>query len=493
MQSKPEDYPFKGTLKTHQLRALREADQKFGHAWFMDPGAGKTAIAIAEASELYMRGQIDGMIITAPFGPHKQWITEQFPLWCDIPYQTIHNKQTNPQKKKFFESRRNGMGVMAINYEAVNTKPGEELLEQFMERYPRIYLVVDESQRIKNPRAASAQQVLVLSLKCRFRRLLTGTPLLKGLEDLWTQYEVVEPGLAWPPEPIKLNRGGKGLGNYPFLGYRTHYCITFTPKNQPQAVIIRGYRNEGELKARVKPHVTRVLSDEFMIGEKPTFSRISTPMNAKQQAEYNRMKDHLMAEMESGMITAQNALVQMGKLMQIGSGFLYHDKDAEDGGNQGWDVLGSNKVSATLDLLEQLDEPVMLWCPFRALQQTMMIEINDRNERNKWETRPVFTDVSHIDLWRKQPRGIVLANQAGAWGTGMNCQHSAANIYMAHLYSAEARWQSLKRTDRIGQERQVRVWDLTTPSSIDGRALDALEAMEELSRRNIDELRDLLL
>lgn len=162
-------------------------------------------------------------------------------------------------------------------------------------------------------------------------------------------------------------------------------------------------------------------------------------------------------------------------------GFLYHADDRAK-----WDNLGANKINATIDLLEQLNEPVIVWTDFRALQNMILHELTDDAYRGRVFTRET------VEEWKESPHGILVGNQTSGLGVGMNLQHAAANIYMTNSFSAEARWQSVKRTDRIGQERQVRVWDLTTPDTVEENVLEALSAKEEISRRTIDELRSML-
>lgn len=478
-------YPVKGTPKDHQLRALAEADLKPGHAFWMDPGAGKTFTCIAEAGLLHSREAIDGMIIVAPMGPHEQWIDEQFPRWADYDYEAIHNKMPAGAIKKFFGKKRRGMAVLSINYDALRTGPGEQLLTDFISAFPRFYLVVDESQKIKNPRAQRTKETLALSLRSTYTRLLSGTPVLKGLEDLWSQYEAVEPGLAWEHQPISLSNRGKVL-TYGYIGYRNHYCKLAPVPGNPRASRIVGYRNEEELRARVQPYSTRILAAEFMKGETPDFMKVRTPMSKEQATQYKLMKEHLIAQIDSGVLTAQNALVQMGKLLQIASGYILD----EDGTAQ---KLGGNKVTAAMDLIEQLAEPVIVWTPFIYLREMMLEELRKaKDENGNYLYRDRVYTRDQVEEWKLDPEGILVGNQTSGLGVGMNLQHAAANIYLTNSFSSEARWQSVKRTDRIGQARQVRVWDLIAPGTVDEKVMAALNAKEEISRRTIDELRSLL-
>ena len=486
-------FPILGKPRDHQYRALFEAAMKSGHAWFADPGAGKTLMAIAEAGKLYEEGKIDGMIITAPNGPHEQWIDEQLPLWAGFRWKGIHNKQAPVMViGKFLAAKTTALGVLAINHDALRTPKGKKLIDQFIEKFPRIYLVADESHKSKDITSMRSKELLKLGLRVAYRRALTGTPILKGLEDLWSQYEFVKPGLGWDHQPISVNARGT-LNTHGYFGYRSYYCKLAPVPGNPRASRIVGYRNEEELRQKVRPYSTRIMSDEFMKGEKPDFIKVRTPMNDKQKAAYLSMKEHLLALLDSGTITAQNALVQMGKLQQIAAGFLYdQNPDTPSNLKGGWTLLGSNKLDATMDLLEQLEEPVIIWAPYRALQQMLLIEVGDRNERELWQHRAIYTRDT-LDLWKKDRTGLLVGNQASGLGVGMNLQHAAANIYMSNGFSSEARWQSIKRTDRIGQTKQVRIWDLITPDTVELKALNALAANEAISRRTIDGLREMIL
>ncbi len=491
------EYPVRGKPLTHQTRALNESGLKAGHAYFMDPGAGKTFTAIAEAGLLYLRDKIDGVLITAPNGPHLQWVDEQFPEWAAYPWHGLHNRMTPKVMKDalFAGTTLDACGVATINHDALRTPKGKEFIRKFREVYPRLYFVDDESQKMKDPKAARTCEAMAIAKKATASRILTGTPILKGLEDLWTQYEIACPG-----------RNITGFTSH--WTYKNYYCLlepVYGRNVDPRAKKVVGYRNEEELMQRTRPYVSRVMSDEFMVGEKPSFMTVSCPMETRQAKAYMQMKELLLTQIDGEMITAKNALVALQKLQQLASGFIYHDEEFEpvDGEDERpdsdmevkpYEMLGRNKINAVADLLENLDEPVLIWAPYRALQQQLMIEVNDMIERRKIGDRALYLYDGRDSIlsWQKRPNGVMIANQAGGCGVGQNLQVCAANIYVANTFAAEARWQSLKRTDRIGQKRQVRVWDLVAPGTTDRKALKSLMEKEDISRKNIDGLRDLI-
>ena len=68
---------------------------------------------------------------------------------------------------------------------------------QFFTAMTFFYVVLDESQHIKNP--SSNIYRAVMQLKAEHRLVLTGTPVENSLTDLWTQLSFVNPGLLGYP------------------------------------------------------------------------------------------------------------------------------------------------------------------------------------------------------------------------------------------------------------------------------------------------------
>lgn len=462
---KPEPWPVKGTPLPHQLRALEEAASKPGHCWWLDPGAGKSFTAIAEICMLYKLDMIDAALICAPNGPHLQWIEEQFPLWADVEYQASHGKQTPKQLDVFFRHARNRLGVGTVNYEALGAgTKGKAYVKRFLEAYPRVYLILDESQKVKDPSTKRSRYLNSVASQCFYRRALSGTPQLNGLQDLFFQYHLIQPGQT---------------GFNSFTAFKAHYCIQrpIPGARSRFAMQIVGYQNEDELKERTRPIATRIKADEFMKGEKPTMSKLWVPMEDPTWIRaYNSMKEDLLVDIGAG-VEVENALSQLQKLMQLACGFVYDEE-----GQPIW--FSSERVERAVELLEALREPVILWTPYTALKSavTASVASQGRNTYGK----------DDVEEWKNDPEGVLIGNQSSGLGVGMNLQHSAAAIYLGNTFSAEHRWQSIKRIDRIGQERQVRIWDMVTPATVDEKVLAALDTKEQLAIRNIDGLRNLL-
>ncbi|MFO0003286.1 MAG: SNF2-related protein, partial [bacterium] len=65
--------------------------------------------------------------------------------------------------------------------------------EDFFQRYDFAYAILDEAQNIKNPLSATARTAK--KLRSKRRLALTGTPIENRIEELWSLFEFLNPGM----------------------------------------------------------------------------------------------------------------------------------------------------------------------------------------------------------------------------------------------------------------------------------------------------------
>ena len=97
------------------------------------------------------------------------------------------------------------------------------------------YIVLDESQVIKNPSARITQSVK--HLKSRHKLSLTGTPIENSLSDLWSQLNFLNPGI---------------LGSYEF--FRDEFSIPIEKRNDAQRMEL--------LRQMIRPFILRRTKEE---------------------------------------------------------------------------------------------------------------------------------------------------------------------------------------------------------------------------------------
>jgi hypothetical protein len=218
-------YVFETTPYKHQLAALAKARGQKAFAYFMEMGTGKTKVTIDETAALYAAKQITAAIIIAPNGVHRQWrdqITEHLrhDLERDIHVWKKGSWTAAINKLRMFE-RGKALKILCINVESVRTPQGRHAIEE-MTHFHQCIVVVDESSRIKNPKAQQTKHVIAVGEQAIYRRILSGTPITQGLEDLFTQFKFLDE---------------KIIGFRSFWSYKTYFCKLFHIPGRPHGAV----------------------------------------------------------------------------------------------------------------------------------------------------------------------------------------------------------------------------------------------------------------
>lgn len=116
----------------------------------------------------------------------------------------------------------------------------EEL--EYVQQFRRVFMVLDESIKIKNARAKRSKRILQLAQHAEYRIILNGTPVTKNIMDIYTQMQFLSPKIL----PFKN-----------WYKFRDSYCKTTTYKRGGviQKTVITGYANVDHLLSLIKPYV----------------------------------------------------------------------------------------------------------------------------------------------------------------------------------------------------------------------------------------------
>lgn len=115
----------------------------------------------------------------------------------------------------------------------------EEL--EYVKQFKRVFMVADESIKIKNMRAKRTQRIMHLGRFAEYKVILNGTPVTKNICDIYAQMQFLSPKIL----------------PYTFYRFRDRYC-TYTQHKRGGRVtktIITGYANIDHLLSLVKPYV----------------------------------------------------------------------------------------------------------------------------------------------------------------------------------------------------------------------------------------------
>ena len=456
-------YKFKTKPYAHQLKALEMSWNKEVFAYFMEMGTGKSKVLIDNMSMLYDKGKINGVLIIAPKGVYKNWYDSEIPTHLAdhvqkkvVLWQALINKKQEQKLSVLFKPEMD-LHILVMNVEAFSTKKGLDFAAKFLSCHETL-VAIDESTTIKNPGAKRTKNILRLSRLCKYRRILTGSPVTKSPLDLYTQCYFLDPFL---------------LDHNSYYSFRTRYALMKTANFGGRSVnIVVGYRNLGELSEQLKPFSYRVLKDDCLDLPKKTFMKRIIQMTPEQNKVYQQMKKMALAELNGKVTTTMNVVTQLMRMQQITCG---HFK-ADDGTTQ---EIKNNRITELIDTVDEIQGKVVIWAHWRNDIETIVKHLKEEYGDNSVVTYygDTTTEERQEAIKKMQDpnssvRFLVGTPQTG--GYGITLTGASTMIYYSNGYDLEKRQQSEARIDRIGQKKPMTYIDIIAEDTVDEKIVKSL-------------------
>ena len=454
------NYKFKSKPFAHQSKALEMSWDKEVFAYFMEMGTGKSKVLIDNIAMLYNAGKINGALIIAPKGVYKNWFDSEIPNHLpDYVEKKMGLWKTDPNAKDLKPLFSTGaeLHILIMNVEAFSTKKGVDFAKKFLSCHKTI-IGIDESTTIKNPMAKRTRAIIELGLKCKFKRILTGSPVTKSPLDLFSQCYFLSPFL---------------LGHESFYTFKTRYAITKQVNVSGRMIqLVVGYRNLPELSEKVKPFSYRVLKDDCLDLPKKTYMKRIVQLTDEQKRLYKTMKEKAIAFLNGKMVSTAAVITQLMRLHQITCGhFKSDDGDVQD--------VKSNRLNELMDVLEEVEGKAVIWAHYRYDIEKIVEAITKQYEKNSVVTYYGDTSTEDRQLAIKKiqdpnspVRFIVGTPQTG--GYGITLTGASTMIYYSNGYDLEKRQQSEARIDRIGQEKPMTYIDIIAEGTVDDKIVQSL-------------------
>jgi hypothetical protein len=465
--------PFK-----HQRHAFLLSKNLDKFALFHEQGTGKTKVIIDTAAYLFEKGEIDTLIVVANNGVHINWVTDEIPVHMPsrISYHATYfsiNWRDAEAKAMMAAATVPTPGILRIitfHVEGIKYQndgsPGklQSLIMEWLLNN-RVMLVIDESSTIKNPSADRTKFLIKAGQHAVKKRIMTGTPLTSGIENLFSQFKFLDPGI---------------LGHNSFTSFRSEYCIMGGFENR----VITGYRNIEKLIDIIAGHSHRVLERDCLDLPPRRYKRRQFQLAPTQQRLYDAYRKDSLKEVQAilgeaeGLKRAQEiALVKALRLHQIVCGLSPSDKpERMDGPNP--------RMTATLEEVEEGaagGHKVIIWARFKVDLREIHAKLGKQavgyyggiSEDDCIAARMRFQDddkVRYFVASRKGARGITLTA-------------AERTVYHSQTSSLDDRLQSEKRNHRIGTTGSVLYTDLEAAcvASPDRKIINALRKHKELA------------
>ena len=475
----------------HQRTALKELEGRAYFGLFMEQGTGKTWCLLADAERLYLDSKINAMLIIAPNGVHTNWIRREIPQHVSVPYQA-RSWRSNASKKhaewvqEIFEPTAiQPLRFLAINIEALITKPGLHFAQKFLRTY-RCMIIVDESSRIKNPDAGRTRAVFCLRPLASYARIASGTPVTNAPVDVFAQMEFLHSGL------LKTTSYRAFVAEYAELMKPDHpmmqRMIERNPRIARAQVVARDaqgrpkWRNLAKLQKLLDPHTYRVRKDECLDLPAKIYTQHFFTLTLEQRKAYHLMKQERRMALQDELI-AVDVLGAGTKLQQITSGFLLHEGQAhyiED---------GNPRLAALMTIIEDLTGPFIIWARFREEIHAIL----QRLRKEEISAVTYFGDTtqkdreSAIDQFQQGTVQAFIANQQTA-GMGLTLTAAQTAIYYSNDFNLAHRLQSEDRCHRKGTTHHVVYIDLIAEHTIDETIVRALQTKADMAAAIVGDL-----
>jgi len=413
-----------------------------------DMGLGKTVQTLAHLLLEKESGRMEKpCLIIAPTSLMSNWKREAQRFTPDLKVLVL---QGSERKQKFQHIAEHDL--------ILTTYPLLPRDKEFLLAHDYYYLILDEAQIIKNPKAQASH--IVREIQAEHRLSLTGTPMENHLGELWAQFDFLMPG---------------------FLGNQTQFKKQY---RTPIEVHGDAERNQ-KLSKRIKPFMLRRTKQE-VISELPEKTEIirSVPLYDKQAALYESIR--IAMEEKVRKTIAEKGLARSH--IMILDALLKLRQTCCDPRIVSLEKAKSINQSAKLDLLlEMLDElldegrRVLIFSSFTKMLGLIETELKKRKIDYTKLTGQTRKRDEAIERFKKGDVNVFLISLK-AGGVGLNLTEADTVIIYDPWWNPAAESQAADRVYRIGQDKAVFVYKLMTENTVEEKII----AMQEKKRALAD-------
>jgi non-specific serine/threonine protein kinase len=320
------------------------------------------------------------------------------------------------------------------------------------------YVVLDESQAIKNPLAKTSKAARLLTSDHRL--VLTGTPVENSTFELWSQFAFLNPGL---------------LGNLEF--FKSEFGKAIEQKQDEAAAEL--------LRRLVYPFILRRTKEQVAPELPPRTERVVyTDMEPAQANFYSKTRDYYRAMLmglidEKGMENARMKVLEgLLRLRQISN----HPR-LVNAGFRG----ESAKFELLLETLQTLQAEGHKALVFSQFVQMLKLV---RSELDALKIPYVYLDghtrkrQERVDTFQNSPDIPFFLISLKAGGVGLNLTAADYVIHIDPWWNPAVEIQATDRTHRIGQDKPVFIYKLITRDTVEEKIL----LLQEKKKALVDQL-----
>ena len=419
---------------------------RFGGILADDMGLGKTVQTLAFLQLLKSRNQLNApTLIIMPTSLIGNWKNEIEKFTPELSYLELYGIDRADKFAKIGE-----YDIVLTTYQLAQRDEEKYQKEKFF------YIILDEAQKIKNPKTKMA--VAIKSFSSEYKLALSGTPIENHLGELWSIFDFVMPGFL---ENLKLF---KSLYQNPIE--KEHDMTRSTLLNKKVAPFIL---------RRTKDEVALELPSKTEIIKRATFSKTQATLyeNIRVTME-KKVREAIKGKgLSRSHITILDALL---KLRQVCCHPQLLKLDTAK------NIKESAKLELFLELMEELQSEgrkVLVFSQFTTMLSILESEIKKRKYSYTKLTGATRKREEAIEKFTKGDANIFLISLK-AGGVGLNLVAADTVIHYDPWWNPAVENQATDRAYRIGQDKPVFVYKLIVENSIEEQILKLQEKKKSL-------------
>jgi len=451
----------------HQIStAKRVLNEMHGRAILADEvGLGKTIEAGLIIKEYLIRGLAKKILVLVPASLVLQWTRE------------LSQKFAIPavaQKKEWMWDK---YDIIVASMDTSKRNPHRQhIMNQHYD-----LLIVDEAHKLKNQKTKNWE--FINSIKKKYVLLLTATPLQNDITELYNLVTILKPGQ---------------LGRYSSF-QKEHMKDKRSPKDKHllqqeiEKVMIRNRRSDKNIEIDFPKRIVHTIPIELTPNERELYLGIT---NFVKKHYYTFKGDiqnvlalitlqrEVCSSRDAAFITLINMFKKSGGSEELKNQILKLVQIAKK-------VEVQSKANAIIELIKKIDDKVIIFTEYRATQEFLISKLTE----NGFSSVPYRGGFNRgkkdwmMELFQKKKQ-VMVATEAG--GEGINLQFCNQIINYDMPWNPMRVEQRIGRVHRLGQERDVNIYNLSTKDTIEEHILYLLHEKIQMFENVIGSLETIL-
>ncbi|GAN79898.1 DEAD/DEAH box helicase [Acidocella aminolytica] len=442
---------FKGSLRPYQQHGVdwlqHLASHGLGAFLADDMGLGKTAQTIAHICVEHAEGRLTApALIVVPTSLVANWTAELRKFAPHLKTEVLHGMERHEKRDNLDDTH-----VVVTTY-TVLTRDIE-----FMKPLPWHQVVLDEAQAIKSPEARATRAVC--QLKAENKICLSGTPIENNLDELWSQFAFLMPGL---------------------LGDRRGFTKRFrTPIEKNGDPVVRG-----QLISRIQPFILRRTKQEVATELPPKHTILRRIDLAPDQRElYETIRGTLYETVKEQMAErtlAQSRVIVLDALLKLRQACC-DPRLVKLGDSRGTE--SSAKLDDLMEMVQELipeGRRILVFSQFTSMLDLIKPRLDEAGisfVELRGDTRDRATPVQRFEAGEVPL--FLISLKAG--GRGLNLTSADTVIHYDPWWNPAIEAQASDRAHRIGQTKSVFVYKLIATDTVEERILELQQRKAELA------------